>query len=272
MTVAEQGAPLANGRVERAGAMDPGHFADLVLHLARREVASMHRLTLLGWAWPAVRQLAQLAVLVFVFSTVLPLGIPDFPVFVFSGLIAWSWFAAGVQQGTTSLLSQRHLVFQSRFPVAVLPVVSVAVPLVDVLLVMPALGLLLVASGELHWTVLLMPPLLAVQLVLMCGIAWITAAATVFLRDIVNTVTVGLLMLFYLTPVFYSIDAVPERYVWILHLNPMTTMLEAYRSVLLGQDFPGLPRMAAVVAGSIVLAALGWRFFRRLEDRFVDEL
>jgi lipopolysaccharide transport system permease protein len=106
----------------------------------------------------------------------------------------------------------------------------------------------------------------------MCGIAWITAAATVFLRDIVNTVSVALLLLFYLTPVFYSIASVPEEYVWVLHLNPMTTMLEAYRSVLLGQDFPGLPRMLVVALGSVVTAVAGWWFFRRLEDRFVDEL
>jgi lipopolysaccharide transport system permease protein len=219
-----------------------------------------------------VRQLAQLGVLVFVFSTVLPLGIPDFPVFVFSGLIAWSWFAAGVAQGTSSLLAQRHLVFQSRFPVAVLPVVSVAVPLVDVLLVLPALAVLLVASGELHWTVVLMPPLLLVQLVLMCGIAWLCAAVAVFLRDIVNVVAVGLLLLFYLTPVFYSLESVPDEYVWVLHLNPMTTLLEAYRSVLLGQDFPGIPRVLAVGAASVAIAVAGWWTFRRLEDRFVDEL
>ena len=95
----------------------------------------MHRFTLLGWAWPVVRQLAQLAVLVFVFSTILDLGIDNFPVFVFSGLIAWSWFAGGVQQATASLIANRHLVFQSRFPVAVLPIVAVAVPFIDVLLV-----------------------------------------------------------------------------------------------------------------------------------------
>jgi lipopolysaccharide transport system permease protein len=271
MTVADQ-APPARGRIERAGSTDPGHFTDLVLHLARREVLSMHRFTLLGWTWPVVRQLAQLGVLVFVFSTILPLGIPDFAVFVFSGLIAWSWFASGVQQGTSALLAQRHLVFQPRFPVAVLPVVSVAVPLVDVLLVLPALAVLLIASDELHWTVVLMPPLLVVQFVLMCGLAWFTAATAVFLRDVVNIVTVGLLMVFYLTPVFYSLESVPEQYLWILHLNPMTTLLEAYRGVLLGDEFPSAMRMGGVVVGSVVVAAAGWRTFRRLEHRFVDEL
>ena len=103
MSTTQERAPRdAPGVARRSARVDAGHFADVVTHLARRQVASMHRFTLLGWAWPVVRQLAQLAVLVFVFSTILDLGIAHFPVFVFSGLIAWSWFAGGVQQGTAA--------------------------------------------------------------------------------------------------------------------------------------------------------------------------
>jgi lipopolysaccharide transport system permease protein len=268
----QESMPRPRGRTRRAGRSDPGHFADLVLHLARREVSSMHRFTLLGWAWPVVRQLAQLIVLVFVFSTILSLGIPDFPVYVFSGLIAWSWFAAGVQAGTSCLLAQRHLVFQPHFPTAVLPVVAVAVPFIDVLLVLPVLAGMLVVTGELHATLVLFPAVLAVQLVLMCGIAWLAAATTVFLRDVQNIVTVGLLLLFYLTPIFYSTDVVPPEYLWILHLNPMTTMVDAYRAVLLDQAFPSLDRSLAVLAFSVLLAGAGRWYFRRQADRFVDHL
>ena len=268
----QESTPRARGRMRRAGRPDPGHFADLVLHLARREVASMHRFTLLGWAWPVVRQLAQLLVLVFVFSTILSLGIPDFPVYVFSGLIAWAWFAGGVQAGTSCLLAQRHLVFQPHFPTVVLPVVSVAVPFIDVLLVLPVLAGMLVITGEVHATALLLPGVLAVQLVLMCGIAWLTAAATVFLRDVQNIVTVGLLLTFYLTPIFYSTDVVPDDYLWVLHLNPMTTVVDAYRAVLLGQDFPSLDRSLGVLAFSVALAGAGWWYFRAQADRFVDHL
>src|SRR3954469_6119285 len=219
MTALEDEAPARRGRIERAGTTDPGHFTDLVLHLAKREVSSMHRFTLLGWAWPVVRQLAQLAVLVFVFSTILNLGIANFPVFVFSGLIAWSWFAGGVQQATASLIVNRHLVFQSRFPVAVLPIVAVAVPFIDVLLVLPVLVVMLIASGTLSWTVGLLLPLLLLQFVLMAGIAWLARAANVFLRDVENVIGVGLTLVFYCTPVFYSLTSVPERYQTLLRLN-----------------------------------------------------
>src|SRR5215218_4238088 len=252
MSTTQERAPRdASAVVRRSARVDAGHFADVVTHLARRQVASMHRFTLLGWAWPVLRQLAQLAVLVFVFSTILDLGIEDFPVFVFSGLIAWSWFSSGVQQGTAALIVNRHLVFQPRFPVAVLPIVAVAVPFIDVLLVLPVLLVMLVVSGTLSWTVLLLLPLLVVQFVLMAGIAWLASAANVFLRDVENVVGVALTLLFYCTPIFYSIASVPERYQTLLRLNPMTTMVESYRGVLMGTECPSARRLIAVMVGSV---------------------
>jgi lipopolysaccharide transport system permease protein len=273
MSTIEERAPRRPPTAERSGGgVDPGHFVDVVVHLAKRQVASLHRFTLLGWAWPVVRQLAQLAVLVFVFSTILDLGIDNFPVFVFSGLIAWSWFAGGVQQGTGALIVNRHLVFQSRFPVAVLPIVAVAVPFIDVLLVLPVLVVMLIATGTLSWSVGALLPLLLVQFVLMAGIAWLTSAANVFLRDVENVVGVGLTLVFYCTPVFYSLSSIPEKYQSLLRLNPMTTLVESYRAVLMGTDFPAPGRLAVVAVGSALLALVGWVLFRRAEPRFVDEL
>ena len=245
---------------------------ELIVHLARRQVSSKHRWTLLGWTWPLVRQLAQLAVLVFVFSAVFDLGIENYPVFVFTGIVAYSWFSSGASAASTSLLDQRHLVFQPRFPTAVLPIVALAVPMLDVLLALPVLLAMLVATGDLHPTALLLPPLLLVQLILMCGIAWLTAAATVHLRDVPNAVTVAVLLLFYITPVFYPLDRVPERYQWILELNPLTTLIEAYRDVLLDQRVPDGGAIAIVTLASAALAAAGLLLFRRLRPGFVDEL
>lgn len=249
-----------------------GRRIELVLHLAQRQVSSNHRWTLLGWMWPLARQLAQLAVLVFVFSTVFDLGIEDYAVFVFIGIVAYTWFSSGASAAASSLLDQRHLVFQPRFPTAVLPIVALAVPLVDVVLALPLLAAMLIASGDVDMTALLLLPLLCVQLLLMCGIAWLAASATVYLRDVPNIVGLGVLLLFYLTPVFYPLDRVPERYHWILELNPLTTLIEAYRDVLLEQRLPDAGAVAAVTVASAGVAAAGLLVFRRLRPGFVDEL
>jgi lipopolysaccharide transport system permease protein len=247
-------------------------FSELVLHLARREAASRQRFTLLGWAWPLARQLAQLGILVFVFSRIVRLGIPDFPVFVFSGLIAWTWFASGLGAATSSVVANRNLVFQSRFPVSVLPAVAIVVPLLDVAFALPVIALMLALAGELHATFAFLPIVLIVQLVLMSGLAWLVAAAYVYFRDVQNIVGVLLLLLFYVTPVFYDRELVPERYEWVLLMNPMTHLIEAYRRIFLGGSLPDPSWFGILAAASLVVAFVGYVTFRRSERTFVDEL
>jgi lipopolysaccharide transport system permease protein len=246
---------------------------ELVLHLARRELSVSHRFTLLGWAWPLARQLAQLGVLVFVFSNVLDLGIRNFPVFVFSGLVAWGWWSAGLTSGTSSLLAQRHLVFQPGFPAHVLPVVAVAVPLADVLVALPVLLAMVAWSGGIPGSVLFLPVLLLVQFALLCGLAWLTAVAAVYLRDVRNVVGLGLTLLFYLTPVFYDrLSSVPRQYQWLLQLNPMTTLIEGWRAVLLDGRLPAAGPLGVLAAVSAGGALAGYLAFRRVAPDLVDEL
>jgi lipopolysaccharide transport system permease protein len=252
--------------------LNPAVFQEVVLHLVRREIDATHRMTVLGWAWPVARQLAQLAALVFIFGSVLDLGIPHFPVFVFSGLIAWTWFSTGIGTAATVLLDERHLVFQPRLPSAVLPIVAIVVPLVDVVLALPFLVILAVLERGLEWTAVLTPLLVLLQLLLMAGIAWLVSSVSVFFRDVPNLTQVVLQILFYLTPVFYGLRSVPDEYEPILHANPMSTMVEAYRAALLGDPWPTAGRFLYVIALSVALCAIGYLTFRRLSRNFADNL
>jgi lipopolysaccharide transport system permease protein len=252
--------------------VDVVRLRDLTVHLAKRELDTTHRMTVLGWAWPLVRQLAQLAVLVFIFSKVLDLGIDNYPVFVFTGLIAWTWFAVGITSASSSLLAQRHLLFQARFPAVVLPVVALAVPLLDVLLALPLLLVLVAATEGLPWTVVLLPLLLAVQFVFMAGLAWIASALSVFFRDIPNLIGVVLMLLFYVTPIFYGLRNLPAEFKGLLQINPLTTIVETYRALLLGDPLPGSGYLAAVCVLSAVVAVVGFALFQRVQGRFVDQL
>jgi ABC-type polysaccharide/polyol phosphate export permease len=252
--------------------LTPGLFKELVLHLVKREIDTNHRMTVLGWAWPLTRQLVQLGVLVFIFGSVLDLGIENFAVFVFSGLLAWNWFSTGVGEATGSLLAHRHLLYQPRLPPAVIPSVSVIVPFVDVLMALPVLVILLQLEAGIPATIVFIPVLVVVQLVLMAGIAWLTAAASVFLRDVPNIVGVGLNVLFYLTPVFYGLKVIPDQYAGLLKLNPLATIVSSYRAILLGEQLPGTFAIVYCLAVAAALAVLGYLLFVRLQNRFVDNL
>lgn len=266
------GHPPAGGVRRRRRGSDARRGLALAVHLARREASAANRYTLLGWTWPVARQLTQLAVLVFIFSAVFDLGIPNYPAFVFSGLIAWSWFASGMTAASHSILAGRHLVMQPGFPTAVLPLVAIAVPLIDVLVALPVLAIMLVLTTGLSPTVLLLPVLLAVQLVLMTGIAWLVAGVSVYLRDVPNLISVGIGVLFYLTPVFYPLTRVPGEYRSLLDLNPLAALLEAYRDVLLENRVPEIAPLAVVLLVGLVLAAAGFALFRRLAAGFAEEL
>jgi lipopolysaccharide transport system permease protein len=249
-----------------------GQLAELVLHLVRRELSSTHRNTLLGWSWPLVRQLAQLAVLVFLFSKVLDLRIPDYPVFVFTGLVAWTWFQTALVAASYSVVANGHLVRNPRFAPITLPLVAVAVPLFDVLMALPLLLALLAAEGRLSETALLLPALIVAQFAFMAGAALVVGAANVYVRDVQNAVGVLLLLLFYLTPVFYGLKNVPEQFHSLLRANPLTAFVNADRAVLYYGRLPALLDVAIGCGATALALAAGLLLFRRLQPGFVDEL
>ena len=114
--------------------------------------------------------------------------------------------------------------------------------------------------------------LCVVQLVLVAGIGLLVSAAHVYVRDVAAIVGVALLLLFYVTPVFYPLDAVPAQSQWIFDLNPAAVLVDLYRSVLLDGEMPPAGRLAALSLASVGVLALGWLVFRRLQAGFADEL
>jgi lipopolysaccharide transport system permease protein len=106
----------------------------------------------------------------------------------------------------------------------------------------------------------------------MSGIAWLTAAGSVFFRDIPNLVAVSLNVLFYLTPVFYGLHTVPEKYAPVLEANPMATIVNSYRAILIGEPYPSTRSIVYTLVLSVILAVVGYMAFTRVQSRFVDSL
>lgn len=267
--VAEAVLPPARAAVSRtAGRVR----LDLVVHLVRREFQIRYRRSLLGGLWAVVQPLARLAVLGFLFTRVLPLGVPDYTAFLFVGLMGWLWFAGGVLAGTASPVERRELVLRPGLPRALVPVVAVLGTGLDYLAALPVLVLFLLVTDDVPLTAAFLPVLLVLQLALVLGLAFALSAVNVFVRDVRILVDVGLLLGFYLTPVFFTAEQVPPGLRVLLTLNPVAGLLEMQRDVVVEGVLPPVSQLAvsALVCGAA--CALGYALYRRLSPSFADEL
>lgn len=246
---------------------------DLVTVLVGRDLKLRYKRSVLGIAWSLVTPLTQLLVLNLVFTAILPLGIPDYGSFLFIGILVWSWLHTSLDQATGAIVDHRELVRQPNFPVAILPVITVAANLIHFLLALPILAVFLWAAGiRLTPAVAFLPVLIAIQFLFILSIAYFVATLHVTFRDTKHLLGIALMLGFYVTPIFYSVNQVPARFAVVYGLNPMVPMIEAYRAILLGGTWPAPAGLFAVAIASMVVLVLGYRLFKHTSHGFVDEL
>jgi lipopolysaccharide transport system permease protein len=246
---------------------------DLLRELVVRDMKLRYKRTVLGVAWSLLNPLAQLAIFSFVFTKVVPLDMPNYPSFVFCGLLAWSWFQSSLSLATGAITDNRELIRRPGFSAAILPAVRVTSDLIHFLLELPILLLFLVLSGsQLSSALLALPLVIVLQFALTLGLAYLVAACHVTFRDTQYLLSVCLLLLFYLTPVFYDGSAVPAHYQPFYRLNPMVHLIEGYRAILLQEALPGHLSLLGLGALAGGLSWLGYSIFVRASHRFVEEL
>lgn len=268
-------APPARARVPRplAARAQLLHARDLLWALVLRDMKIRYEGTLLGFAWMLAKPLLFVGVFVFVFQVVLTLDLPRFTSFAFIGILVYGWFQSALVEGAFVALGNRELVRRPQFPVAVLPLVPVAVHLVHLLLSLPILAAALVLGGSRPSAALLAIPLvIAVQLVLTAGLAYFAAALSVLFRDTGHLLGVVLTAFFFVSPVFYDAALVPTALQPLYRLNPLVGLLESYRNPLLHGLPPDWGSLATVAACALPLAAAGYHVFQRVSHRFAEEL
>jgi lipopolysaccharide transport system permease protein len=249
------------------------HFFDLLRVLVDRDMKLLYKRSALGIAWTLINPLLQLAVFSFVFRSVIPVNIPQFSSFAFSGLLIWTWSQTALFQATGLITSNKALIRQPNFPTAILPVVTTMTGLIHFLLALPVLIIFLAVDGVEPSSVLFVLPLLMViQFVLTVGLAYPLAALNVTFRDTQHTLGVILQMLFYLTPIFYDLNSVPKEFQPFYQLNPMVPLLEAYRAILLKGTQPDWQALLIVSLVVAVILPIGLAIFRRQSNTFVEEL
>lgn len=248
------------------------HF-DLLSHLVWRDFTLRYKRSILGILWSLFPPLAQLLVLVFLFRKVVPLNIEAYPAFVFCALLPWLWFSTCASSASGLFIQNRDLVRRPNFEPAILIIVNTLSNLINYLLFLPILALLLVLYDRtLTASLLLLPGLLSLQIILIVGLSLIIATLNVFYRDVQFMVNVVLMLLFYLTPVFYRSEAITGKYRILYTLNPMAALIDSYRGIFFYGKLPDLTSLLPVGGISLFLLGFGYLFYRRQVDHVLDTI
>jgi lipopolysaccharide transport system permease protein len=250
-----------------------GYYLDAIGVLIGRELAIRYKGSVLGLLWAVLSPLATVAILYFLFTHILPLGIPHYSSFVYSGLLSWTWFSAAVHTGSSTLLDNRDLVRKPFFARPLLPVVVVGTNFLLYLLALPVLLILLMIDGLAPTSALLLLPLVwGVQALFTLACTMLMAALSVVVRDMQHLLGIILLMWFYLTPIFYNLGQLPAEKARLFVLNPMAVIVQSHRAITVAGLPPDWPALAGVVAISSLLLIFSYIVFRSLEDTFVERL
>jgi len=256
-------------------------YRGLIQSLVARELKARYRGSVLGFFWSFVNPLLLLIIYSFVFSTIMPRDPLDpttnaYPVFMFAGLLPWTWFAASLMEGAGSLISGGNLIKKVLFPAEVLPIVTVISNLVHFLL-----GLLILAAFmvwnrhypdplQLIW----LPVVMLLQFIFTAGLALLLSALTVHFRDIRDLLSNLLTFWFFATPIiyYYQLPSV-VHYKWLFRWNPFYHFVVSYQELLyFWGPFGHLKWLPAVAGMSFATFFLGYWVFDRLRDSFAESV
>ncbi len=220
-----------------------------------------------------MKPLALGAVLFVALRYFVRIQVDDYHLVLLTALFPWIWFQTSVLLATPSFASNGPLLKKVSFPRYVLPFATILNYGMHFILAIPILVILLLVSGErpgLEWLIGI-PVLVAVQLALLMGVILLIASIDVFFRDLEHLMEVLLTLMFYITPILYPLDQVPKSWKPVLLINPMTSLIEAWRNLFVLNELPGLDLWPALVftAATVVV---GVTVFRRLEPDFADAL
>ncbi|MCA1632776.1 MAG: ABC transporter permease [Acidobacteria bacterium] len=247
-------------------------YRELLYFLTRRDIKVRYKQTLLGAAWVIIQPLLMMLIVTLVFNRFarLDAGPMPYPLFAYSGLLLWTFFASGVTNGTNSLISNSNLITKVYFPRMFIPAAAVGAGLFDLGIASLLLLALAVYYGvALTWGLLLLPVFVLLATVLALGVGMMVAALTVKYRDLRHALPFIIQFLMFASPVIYPSRIVPGRWRWILVVNPLTGIIEGFRAALSGQalDWTSVAASAVVSFALLILAVY---VFRRAEDSFAD--
>ncbi|WP_353414697.1 ABC transporter permease [Arenicella sp. 4NH20-0111] len=247
-------------------------FRELISILAMRDIKVRYKQTALGVIWSVIQPLFLMLIFSLLFGRLAKIpsdGVP-YPIFVFSGLLIWNFFSAGVSSCSNSLVGSATMISKVYFPRMAIPLASVGVSLIDFSIsVLVLLALMAFYAVMPTWQFLLIPLFACGAFISILGIGLWLSAITVTYRDFRYVVPFMLQLWMYITPVIYPTSFIPAEFRWLTYLNPITGWVSGTRSAFLGTQIDWIA-CGCSLALSLIMLSVGLRYFSNAEQRFAD--
>jgi lipopolysaccharide transport system permease protein len=257
---------------------DLWRYKDLVMLFVRRDFVSVYKQTILGPLWYIIQPLLTTVIFTFIFGSVAKLptdGLPQF-LFYMSGTVVWTYFATCLTKTSDTFITNTALFGKVYFPRLAVPVSILISNLITFAIqfafFLAFMGYFALRGTVLHpnvW-ILLTPVLILIMAGLGLGFGIIVSSLTTKYRDLRFLVQFGVTLLMYATPVVFSMSSIPQRFMWIILANPMTSIIEAFRYAFLGAGSVNLNHLLYSFGFMLVVVVLGSIIFNRVEQTFMD--
>ena len=247
-------------------------YRSMIRSLVHKDLRGRYQASVLGFLWTFIVPLCQLLVYTVVFSIILRSTVEKFYLYLFVALIPWNFFSACLTGGSSCVIQQQSLVNKIYFPRDVVPVAYVTSSFVNMLYCEIVVFAVALFSGV-HFSlvgILCLPVVMAVEYILALGITMIMSAVDVYFRDLEHILGIISMAWMFMTPIMYDLSIVPDRLKPIFQLNPMTSIVTAYRDILYAGGVPKLETLGVSLGMGILFLVIGFIVFGKLKRRFSE--
>lgn len=250
------------------------NYREMLISMIRKELRGKYKASILGFMWSFLTPLFQMLVYIVVFSYILRSGVEHFAIFLLVSLMPWNFFSASITNGATCVVNQGNLVKKIYFPRIILPLSFVTSVFINMLITFVFIFAVLFISGFgiNLMAIAFLPVVMVAEYMLAFGMCTILSAVAVFFRDLEYIMGILSMAWMYLTPIMYSVDAVPENLKLLFYLNPMTSVTILYQQILYHKCIPVFGTLFQAFLVGVVVLSMGIVLFNKMQRKFAEEL
>lgn len=248
-------------------------YRELLKTNVKKEIRGKYKNSFLGVLWSFLNPLLQIAVYAIVFPLILKNDQANYVIFLCSALIPWTFFATTFTRSAATIIENGNIIKKVYFPREIMPISIVTSEAVNFLIstIIIIVFVLLYGLGLTKY-IIYYPLVLLIQYLFLLAISLVVSCITVYIRDLQHLIGVALQLLFYATPIVYAGDTIPEQFMWILNINPMTHIINGYRDIFYNQTKPDIINLLVLGAIMVVACIIGYIIFNKLQKGFAEEL